>query len=166
MKNITLAALFLCAIPVSALWEGASPLKVGVADTGVAFLLPHQDNSLTDLDVRDSQGRPISTPAAVAQLESLFRENLVDLLVFAAPHAVAQTKSYIESISHLLNSLILKRLLLFIYEFQAAILPAKKRFVHNVDNLWITHFTGLSISRSTSLSFCRPTSASPLPLRC
>lgn len=181
MKKITLAALFLCAIPVSALWPATPalagpPIRSGgegvfseggrSPDTGIAFLLQPVDQSMADFDVRDTQNRPISTPAATQQLATLFQENLVHLLVFSLPHISAQTNSYMESISHLINSLILKRVITLFFKFQEAILPAKRRFVHNVDILWITHFTGLSMSASPAISICRPSEPTHLALRC
>jgi hypothetical protein len=141
MKKIILVALFLCAIPVSALWEGASSAKVGTADAGIAFLLPQHNLDFSDLDVRDAQNKPIPSASAKAELTTLFRENLLNLIVFANPHIMTQTMSYIDSILYLINNSIIKSLYVLFELFQEAFLPSTKRFVHNVHNLWATLFS-------------------------
>src|SRR5438876_802715 len=110
MKKNTLLLLLLCAIPVAALREGGRQAIGDKAVSGIAFLLPQVDNDFSDLDVRDAQNRPIQAPSARQVLEELFRENLLNLTVFAAPHAVSETANWLNLFSHLFNRLIYTRL--------------------------------------------------------
>jgi hypothetical protein len=171
MKKIFLLTLFVYAIPVAALREGGRQFRQTSGETsptvwrapgdkavsGIAILLPQMDNSLSDLDVRDSQNRPISTPSARLELENIFRENLLNLTIFAPPHSVAAIYDWLNTFSHLFNSLIYTRLISVLGLFQEAILPSIRRFVHNVHNLWITLFVPLLICSSffTSCRFIR-----------
>src|SRR5438552_6954868 len=99
MKKNILLLLLLCAIPVTALREGGRQTSGDKVVTGIAFLLPQVDNDFADLDARDAQNRPIQTPSAKQTLEDLFRENLLNLTVFAAPHTITQTEDWLLSIS-------------------------------------------------------------------
>ena len=145
MKKNILLLLLLCAIPVTALREGGRQTPGDKVVTGIAFLLPQVDNDFSDLDVRDAQNRPIQAPAAKQTLEDLFRESLLNLTVFAAPHAIAETNNWLVLFSHLLNKAIYTRLALILGLFQEACLPSNRRFVHNVHNVCITFFVGLFV---------------------
>jgi len=112
------------------------------AATGIAFLLAPAIE-LSDLDVRDAQNNPSISPAAHEKLAEIFRENLVNLMVFAPTHAMTATMNWIDSISHLFNKLILNRLSTIFESIQMLILPPSRRFVHNVHNLCITFSVGL-----------------------
>jgi len=103
MKKTTLLLLSVCAILVAASRVGGRQATGDVAATGIAFLLPAADADLSDLDVRDLQNNPVSSPSATQELADLFRENLLNLIVFAPPHAVTATLAWIDSISHLIN---------------------------------------------------------------
>jgi hypothetical protein len=143
MKKKTLLFVSFCAILVAAPRVGGAPRGLGPkAATGIAFLVsPTID--LSDLDVRDSKNQPVNSPSLHEELTQLFRENLVNLTVFAAPHAVASTMRWIESISYLFNKSILNRAYAVFESIQAPILPPSRRFVHNVNNLWATFSVGL-----------------------
>jgi hypothetical protein len=121
---------------------------------------------MDDLDVRDAQNKPVSSPSARRELLQIFQENLVQMLVVSLPHAAAQTQAYIESISHLFNKLILNRLVEFVGVIEAAILPAKRRFVHIVDMLWITLQSCTALSADPILSAARPAPPLLITLRC
>ena len=166
MKNKTLLLLLFCAVPVTALWEGGPSLQVDKTVPGTAFLLPKIDTDFSDLDVRDAQNRPIQTPTARQELETLFRENLVNLTVFISPHVFTEALSWIDSFSHLFNKSIFARLVVVVGLFQDAFLPPNRRFVHNVHNLCTTLFVGIFLT--FSLLSIRPTSTSAcrLILRC
>jgi hypothetical protein len=138
--------LFLCAIPVAALREGGRQAIGDKAVTGIAFLLPQVDNDISDLDVRDAQNRRVQAPSAKQAIEDLFRENLLNLTVFATPHSVTTTNNWLILFSHLLNKAIYARLALVIGLFQEACLPSNRRFVHNVHNMWTTFFVGFFMS--------------------
>jgi hypothetical protein len=143
MKKTNLLLLSLCAILVAAPRGGGGSRRLGPeAATGIAFLLPPAVE-LSDLDVRDAQNNRIISLVSHEQLTELFRENLVTLMVFAPPHAMAATMSWIESISHLFNKSLLNKLSVIFEPLQALILPPSRRFVHNVDNLWVTFSVGL-----------------------
>src|SRR5262249_54535346 len=71
-------------------------------------------------------------------LEALFRENLLDLTVLAAPHAITETENWLNQFSHLFNKSIITRIAIIIGLFQDAFFAPTKRFVHNVYKLWTT----------------------------
>jgi hypothetical protein len=155
MKKTTLLLLLLCAIPVAAPWEGGHQEIGGAAVTGTAYLISQMGTDFSDLDVRDAHGRPVTNPSAKAELESLFRENLLDLMVLEAPHTVAETQNWLNQFSHLFNKLVLARMAVIIGLFQDAFLPPQRRFVHNVHNLCTTFF--VAAPAHFSLSAVRPT---------
>ena len=143
MKTTTRLLLLLCAISAAALRWGGSQSFGNQAAAGIAFLLPQPQVDFSDLEVRDNQNRIVLSPSASQKLEALFRENLVNLLVIAAPHSIAKDIAWINSISYLFNNLILSRLYIFAHAVQDAILPSIRRFVHNVNNLCISFFVGV-----------------------
>jgi len=143
MKNKTFLALFFCAILVAALREGDRQTSGGKAATGIAFLLPQSPLDLSDLDVRDAQNRPLKSSSATQALAALFNENLLNLTVFASPHAMTEVMSLVDSLSHLFNKLILSRLPIAFESFQDVCPPSSRRFVHNVHNLWIMFSVGI-----------------------
>jgi hypothetical protein len=158
--------LLLCAIPVAALREGGRQAIGDKAVSGIAFLLPQVDNDISDLDVRDAQNRPIQAPSAKQTLEDLFRENLLNLTVSAAPHSATTTNNWLILFSHLLNKAIYARLALIIGLFQEACLPSNRRFVHNVHNMWTTFLVGFFVT-GLLLSVRSPVVAThQLNLRC
>ena len=142
MKNKTLLLLLLCAVPVTALWEGGPSLQVDKAASGTAFLLPKMDVDFADLDVRDAQNNAVQAPSAHQELEALFRENLINLTVFISPHAFTEAATWIDTFSHLFNKLIIARMAGVLGSIQDVFLPPSRRFVHNVDNLWIVFSVG------------------------
>lgn len=142
MKKTNLLLLSFCAILVAAPWVGGRQTPGDKAATGIAFLVSPQVD-ISDLDVRDAQNHRIFSPASHEELTELFRENLVNLMVFAPSHAMAATMSWIESISYLFNRSILRKLSTIFETIQVLILPPSRRFVHNVDNLWVTFSVGL-----------------------
>ncbi len=166
MTKIILAALFFCAIPASALCEGAPSEKVGNADAGIAFFIHPTAADLSDLDVRDAQNQPVLRASATQELDALFRENLVHLLVYALPHAVSQRDDWIESISHLLNNLIYSSAKAIFELFQEAIPTSGRRFVHNVHILCITLFPCSALILLSCALRCRPAVSNQLILRC
>src|SRR5689334_11655011 len=103
MKKKTLLLLLFCAIPVATLLEGGHRTHDGNVASGIAFLAPKVDADFSDLDVRDAQNRPVQQPSASQELETLFRENLTQLTVFARPHISAETHNWLNSFSHLFN---------------------------------------------------------------
>src|SRR5258708_3516346 len=135
MKKITLLLLLLCAIPVAALRVGGRQTPGDKAASGIAFLLPKADADFSDLDVRDAQNNRVTSPSASQELETLFRENLLQLTVFANPHIMTSVFNWLDTYSHLFNKLILMRVTIVFRIIQEAILPANRRFVHNVHNL-------------------------------
>jgi hypothetical protein len=124
-------------------WVGASSEKMGILNAGIAFLLPKTDADFSDLDVRDAQNHSIKSPSARQELETIFRENLLDLTVFGNSHSFNKALSWIESISYLFNKSVLVKLSAAFELVQDAILPSFRRFVHNVDNLCISFTVGL-----------------------
>ena len=144
MKKKTLLLLLLCAIPAFSPWVGASSEKVGNVNAGIAFLLPKASADFSDLDVRDAQNHRISSPPASQELEMLFRENLLNLMVFASPHVATEALSWLDSLSRLFNKSILMRLSIAFEVFQDVFFALYfRRFVHNVHNLCITFSVGV-----------------------
>jgi len=129
-------------MPALGPWAGASSEGVGIPNAGIAFLLPKIDADFSDLDARDAQNNAIKSSSASQELEALFRQNLVDLIVFVRPHSATQALNWIESLSHLFNKSILTRLSVTFNLFQDVFLPPSRRFVHNVDNLCISFSVG------------------------
>ena len=164
MKIKTLLLFTFCAIPVAAPRVGAHQATGGKAATGIAFLVSPQVD-LADLDVRDAQNHRIISPAAHEELTQLFRENLVNLMVFAPSHAMAVTMSWIESISYLFNKPILRKLSIIFESLQVLILPPSRRFVHNVNNLWVTFSVGLFAGILFLSALNLPRSPQRVPLR-
>jgi hypothetical protein len=167
MKKKTLLTLLLCAptaslwltvgaapspvgcrgaMPVACLWEGEA---IGVRSEELSvrppnsYLLSPISYDISDLDVRDAQNHPIKSPSASQELETLFRENLLNLTVFGNTHSFTQAMSWVESLSYLFHKSILIRLSIVFELFQDVFLPSSRRFVHNVNNLCISFSVGL-----------------------
>ena len=166
MKNKTLLLLLLCAVPVTALWEGGPSLQVDKAASGTAFLLPKMDVDFADLDVRDAQNNAVQAPSARQELEALFRENLINLTVFISPHAFTEAATWIDSFSHLFNKLIIARMAGVLGSIQDVFLPPSRRFVHNVDNLCITFSVGAFACCLMFYAFAIQRSPRRVNLRC
>ena len=103
-----------------------------------AIVMPVLDWTMSDLDARDTQNRPLRDTASLQSLTSLFIENLFNLVVVSEHHGQAAVWSSVALFSRLFNDLIFN----FAYPLWQAIpkawAPSKKGFVHNVDNVWIT----------------------------
>jgi|SRR5437879_3050458 len=181
MKTKTLLLLLLCAFPVAALWpatkslagppshnggKGVSSARVGAAASGIALFIPQADTDFSELDVRDAQGNAVQSPSAKQELENLFRENIITLTVFASPHSMTATMSWLDSFSNLFNKLIFMRISAAFEAFQDIILPAQRRFVHNVHNLCATFSVGVSVGCLWLSLFTLQRSPRRLPLRC
>jgi len=166
MKKLILLALPFCAILVAALRWGGHQATGDPAATGVAFFIPPESEDFANIDVRDGQNRPIQRPEAREVLAALFRENLLDLAVFDAPHAARETMTQVESILHLINKAILTRLPFQFRYAMDAITGAFRRFVHNVHNLWISFSVDISVRSSQITISHAPPTAHPSPLRC
>lgn len=132
---------------------------------GIAFL-PQSDPDFSDLDVRDAQNRPICSPTANGELAALFRENLLNLTLYAAPHAMAEAYSIAEAFSRLFNSLIFSRVPRVLDAFLEAILPSSRRFVHNVHNLGIIFSVGVFVIFSLLAARCSVRAPLRINLRC
>jgi hypothetical protein len=133
---------------------------------GIAFLSLPNSSDFSDLDVRDAQNKGIESPAAVQELTTLFRENLVNLTVFAPPHAMTETFNWMDSFSHLFNKLIIVRLSVFFGVVQEAILPSTRRFVHNVHNLCTSFSVGQFRVSTILAASTSPSSPRIINLRC
>ena len=172
-------ALVLCAIAMATFcreWVGGRQTNGGVSTkepgnlanlpSGIAYLESQASFDLSDLDARDAQNNAIRSPSATQELTLLFRENLVNLTVFASPHTMVVAYRWLSSLSYLFNKLILSRRPSEIWLFQDVLLPASRRFVHNVNNLWTTFSVGV-FSGSVLLSvLSQQKSSHRLPLRC
>jgi len=128
--------------------------------------MPLQTPDFSDLDVRDAQNRSIESPSAAQELADLFRENLVNLVVFAGTHATRETADWLNSISGLINKSILLRLSLIFELFQDVFLPPSRRFVHNVHNLWTTFPVGIFAGCLLLSNFSLSRSPRKVNLRC
>lgn len=147
--RLALTSLLFCIIPVVGLWEGGSLLKVGIPATGnynAQVFLPSLNTDFSDLDVRDSQNRPIKDAKSQQEIASLFLENLFHLTVVAEPHALRQAWAGLETFSHLFHNLIFDCGQAVFRWLDEAIPPPSKRFVHNVNNLWTTISVGVLLS--------------------
>jgi len=165
----TLYLLLPLFIPFVSLREGA-PSAGGEMTKGIIFAssnyLPILDCDLFDLDARDDQNRPINSSASAASLTSLFLENIFSLTVIAPPHAMALAYADAELFSRLFFNLFFNPIERAEWLFSEAIAPPTKRFVHNVDNLWITVSVGVFILRFQWTAYCLLRSVLNLNLRC
>jgi hypothetical protein len=166
MKKKILLALSLCAILVAALRVGGRQATGDTAATGIAFFMPPGNDDFSDLDARDAQNRPIRSANSQQALVTLFRENLLDLTVFASPHAVTQTMSEIELVLHLFNKLVLMNAPIVLEFLEEAIMPPSRRFVHNVHNLWVTFSVGIFAGSLLLCTCCLSKSPRCVNLRC
>jgi hypothetical protein len=166
MKKTTLLLLLLCAIPVARLWEEGRWSYSGSQAAGTAFLLAPAASDFSDLDARDAQNHPIRTAEAANQLTTLFRENLLNLMVFANSHSITQAYNEMDSFLYLFNKSILSRLFILFEAFQEAFLPPTRRFVHNVHNLWITFSVGAFAGCLLISAFTLQRAPRTLNLRC
>jgi hypothetical protein len=166
MKKKTFLLLLLCAIPAAASREGDPSTQVGKEALGIAYLLPQRDSDFSDLDVRDAQNNPIQSPSASQELEVLFRENLVNLTVFASLHVTTEALTWMDSFSHLFNRSIFTRLSTAFDALQDVLLPSSRRFVHNVDNLCITFSVGVFAGCILLSAFSLQRSPRNVHLRC
>jgi len=137
---------------------------VGVPATGnfsAQAFLPSLNTDFSDLDVRDSQNRPVNNVESRQQIASLFLENLFNLTVVSDPHALREAWAAIDAFSHLFHNLIIECRQIAFKLLEEAIPPPSKRFVHNVHNLWIT----LSVGVLLSLFLCRHNRFQNSPLK-
>jgi hypothetical protein len=132
--------------------EGALSLQVENSKPptkGTSFVqnyLPILDGGFDDLDARDAQNRPIHDSAAQADLTQLFVQNLYALATVEAPHSMHEAWALLESLSALFHKAILTCIQRLSGVVQAALRPGFRRFVHNVDKLWITFSVGVSLA--------------------
>ena len=165
MKKKTLLILSFCAILVAALRMGDRQATGDNAATGIAYLPSTDLNLFSDLDARDAQNHRIINPIAIQNLVTLFRENLINLKIFTAPHSTASALAWINSLSYLFNCVISSRLLIIFDLFQEAIMPSVRRFVHNVDNLCVTFSVGIYFGSLLLCAFALQNSPRHIPLR-
>lgn len=123
-------------------------------------------DNFADLDVRDSQNRSVTTPEAKANLASLFLDGLFNLTVKAPPHAILVAAASIEIFSRLLLKSFYDFVATPLKAIIAALGPGKKRFVHNVHNLWITLAVGFFIAACLLSLFFSPRTQLLSPIRC
>lgn len=164
-KTKYILLLCLLAAPATSLREGV--LRNNGEDVpGAAFLFPQISSDFSDLDARDAHNQPIRSLQATQELTTLFRENLVNLMVFVNPHAITQALNWLESFSHLFKDMILSRLTVAFDSFSEAIFTPNRRFVHNVDKLWISISVGIFLGFFLVSTFCLKNSPLTVPRRC
>jgi hypothetical protein len=178
MKNrlysISIYAVFL--IPFVGPWEGASSLKAGYTTEGTAFkqaayqsaasFMPILDTDMSDLDVRDTQNRPVREAGSSQGLTELFMNSLFNLTVVGNLHGISQIWEDISLFSRLFHDLIFNIFYPLREAIPKALQPSTKRFVHNVHNLWISLSVGLFLCISGFMNFLAKPSHQKLILRC
>jgi hypothetical protein len=175
IKSIVLSMFVMsCAVP----WEGAQSETAGRTAQDIFFqesaavsafspsFLPDLSADMADLDVRDAQNRPIRGAAAQAELTELFINNLYVLAVWTTPHGLRTLQTSISSFLALFRNAIFNTVIPSFREALRTLAPAKKRFVHNVHNLWITLSVGLLIGFLTTLKVLQLRAQRCLVLRC
>jgi len=100
-------------------------------------------NAVADFDVRDGQNKPVSSLSAHTQLITLFQENLYRLRVLDPSHSIRQSMDGLNLYLSLFLSVFFNSSSRILSLIEQAIAPSKRRFVHNVDKLWITFIVGL-----------------------
>jgi hypothetical protein len=163
MKKTLYILSLLSVVPFVGLWEGAASAhllkqqaQVPEPTKGTSFVqnyLPILDGSFDDLDARDAQNQPIHGRAAQADLTQLFIQNLYALATVEAPHSIREAWTLLESFSALFHKAILMCTQKLSELVQGYFRTGSRRFVHNVDKLWITFSVGGSLA---SRHFCNP----------
>lgn len=178
-KTLYALSLFLF-FPFVGPWEGGSQSCVGKPAGGL-FATPVRALAagvdapapmeaiaadLSDLDVRDALNRPVKSPKAQADIVALFLANLFELTVLSPPHSEIQEKIYLDSLSLLFLKSFLTPDPISFCTPEIAFTSHKKRFVHNVHNLWISFVVGISLSFALTLVLGRNNSPQLVPIRC
>lgn len=151
------AALVLLSSPV---WQGEGDSLQKIT------YLPVLEQDFSDLDVRDAQNRPVSTPDAVGELVVLFRDSAIQLALEATPPALQGLRTLIDEFSHLLKDAFYDCRRKAKKHFQEAISSSLRQVVHNVHNLWITLPDGSWIGKGASTGFTLSRKPQTLYLRC
>ena len=154
MKKTLFILSLLSVVPGVGLWEEAASAHllrmqapVPTSTAGATFArhyLPFLDLTLTDLDARDSDNRPLPQSAKQADLKQLFVENLYLLASVEAPHAMRETWTLLELFSRLFHNAFLNGIRKLADLVQGYFRGGSRRVVHNVHKLWITFTVGVS----------------------
>jgi len=163
-KQLLLAAIGLFILPLTVLRVGASQASAGTTVKG--SYLPNLTYDFTDLEIRDSHNNILQPSASETNLTELFMSNLFDLTVKIEAHGMRDLWGGINYFSDLFKKSFLTCLVSIMGAIQEALEPTQKRFVHNVQNLWITPFVGI-LMLFMVLRFSQNRSAClPVILRC
>jgi hypothetical protein len=166
--KLAVLASLLC-IPFVGPWEGAVSARVPDPTRGTLFVssfLPVLNASFDDLDVRDAQNKPVSSPIAKTELKGLFLENLLLLGVAGPTHQMRELWNLLDYISHLFRSSILTAAKRIKEAVEALLQTVERRLVHNVGKLWISFSVNAKCS-ARHLNLPRfSTSFQTLTLRC
>jgi len=175
-------SILLCTIPFVGLWKGAPSLKVGGPTKGIQphirrtagslavssarTYLPQLSLDFTDLDARDAQNRPLQNDASQPSLTSLFLENLFTLTVAQSPHDLREAWSLLDAFSRLFHNAILIARQTMNNVLDASLNRSRNRFVHNVNNLWVTISVGVLFALFLSTNLRLQRVPQKLNLRC
>jgi len=162
-------SLLLCTIPFVGLWKGAPSVRVGGPTKGIVSArayLPQLSLDFTDLDARDAQNRPLEDDPSRPSLTSIFLENLFTLTVVQAPHDLREAWSLLDAFSHLFHNAILTVSQTFNGILDAFLNRPGNRFVHNVNNLWVTISVGVFPALFLSANYRLQRTPKTLNLRC
>jgi hypothetical protein len=144
-------SLFLGSLPIIGLWPATTIVAGQTTLHNPPFInatsfLPQINLDFSDLDVRDDHNQPVKSVDAQQNFKMLFLDNLFILAVLDTPHELREAWTMLESISHLFHDAILISRRVLYDTLDAFLKPSFKRFVHNVNNLWITISVGVLLT--------------------
>lgn len=111
-------------------------VKANASGEGVFILsnLSNIDLSFSDLDSRDADNNPVSTPKAKDELKGIFQTGLYALLLQADLYTVAEMLSAIRKQLNLASRTLTRALPQRVFQIICALLPVKKTW----ENLLVT----------------------------
>lgn len=158
IKHALFIASILCICPFAANAGG-----------DLSFLGDHAAKGLfldESYDVRDAQDRPIADGAEQSRLKDLFRQTLIELTVISHPALERKSDDGLKLISALFLKLLLTSISRIIGIREEPAHLGTDRFVHSVNNLWITLIVGIFWLITGRLRIRIHPSLRDLPLRC
>jgi len=134
IKRPLIAVAFI--ILFSASWRAEAEIL------NVSAFLPLISNDFSDLDARDAKNNALSSPAAIGELLVLFRQSALKIAFSDDPHAIQVVCNLISQFSSLFKDTFFNSKRDELADVEVAIVNSNRRFVHNVDNLWVSSSVG------------------------
>ncbi len=166
-KRILIAGvMFMCGVQGLRSVQGPNAVQNLNDVANLNVIMPLNVVPSAELDVRDAQNRPSTSVSKKTALADLFQHSFYRLTVIEAPHLAVQAWDSLNLYSTLLINSILHGARRLLASIQQAWIPPQKRFVHNVDKLWVTFIVGFLGGLLSTRLFRSVTPCLTLPLRC